>query len=329
MGQTAGTKQRVAFITNGENRVFPLITELFQSVKQVGFADRVTFCVVDHGLTSIQSEALKAQGVSIHTPSPDAPIKSHQRSGFPLEQGAVSKAFLRNYFPGHEIYAFFDCRTWLQSSAALELFIEGAERGALSIVSTVSRFRARTAPMEWIGAGLVRLRSPLYRTAKRARLGRENIRQLSNRPLLNADVFALSKDAPHWDSIQHWVRESLKHAPVHEIDDLAVSACVHLDGLRVERLPEWCNYQGPWRLDNSATELVEYNLPHTSISVVNFRSYPDMAVDASVTLPMLDTEDHVHHKSLRAVNWSDRVIRKEPASEASQREKTQPSKLVS
>ncbi len=304
MGQLADAGRRIAFVTIGENRVFPLLTELFQSVKDAGFTQGVTFCVLDHGLTSIQSEALSAQRVRIHAPTLEISLKPGQRTQNPLELSAISKAFIPSYFPDFDTYVFCDCRAWVQDREGLELFVRATHRNNLAVTSSSSRFSNRVQPLEWIGAGVVRLRSQLYRSAVESRLPREARRQLSNRPALNTDLFALSGGAPHWESIQNWTREALKKGPVQNVDQLAFSTATFLDGLSAQILPEWCNYSGPWRIDAPQGRLVEYHLPFHLISIVNFRRHVGMTVDQALSIPMLDTDDHVHHKSLRYPHWS-------------------------
>ena len=99
--------------------------------------------------------------------------------------------------------------------------------------------------LEWGAFGYAKVKSQLYKNARRAGLGEALARRVGDKPTLNAGVFALARTAPHWAAWRERLGQALKKGRVFTSDQMALGIIVHADGLPAELMPETCNYMGP------------------------------------------------------------------------------------
>src|SRR5947208_16828409 len=97
---------------------------------------------------------------------------------------------------------------------------------------------------------------------------------MCNYPLLNAGVFALHAEAPHWQVWDECLRLALRTSCSNLADQLALNLAVYQRGLlgRTELLPAWCNWMCHCCLptwDRDSQQLVEPYLPHTPIGILH------------------------------------------------------------
>ena len=94
------------------------------------------------------------------------------------------------------------------------------------------------------------------------------------KPHLNAGVFALSSDAPHWEVWRKNLELSLKSGKVWGSDQIALNITIYHDKLPVEILPAYCNWTqigfNGMKYDTQSQTLVEPYLPNHEIGIIHF-----------------------------------------------------------
>jgi hypothetical protein len=147
--------------------------------------------------------------------------------------------------------------------------------------------------------GLAQVRSFNFKSGRHARLPLSILRDLGDRPLLNAGVFGLRADAPHWEAMRRWQAFILRHGKPFTSDQIAMALAIHIDGLRLELLPDTCNYIRPWRFDPEEPALREFWYPYPKVGIVHLAGQKKIRFDASATTEVLDLQDRPHQLSLR------------------------------
>ncbi|HBL11790.1 MAG TPA: hypothetical protein DD379_10330 [Cyanobacteria bacterium UBA11162] len=185
-------------------------------------------------------------------------------------KGLLVRPFLRQYFPNFDIYFWLDADAWVQDWSAIDLFIKGTQKGGLAIVPEIDRGSRRQygeLPQHW------QWNCYHYQAA----FGEEIANHLFHYPMLNAGVFALHKDAPHW---QVWAKilEWGAQQAVSTTDQLALNLAVYCFGLfdKTQMLPGWCNWTCHYGLpvwDKKKSCFVEPYLPNTPIGILHLSGY--------------------------------------------------------
>jgi len=292
-------------VTGGDAGYFGLIHELLLSIRRLPKGADAPLGVIDAGLTEVQIKRLKELGASIVRPDWPSAVAERRARGRTFLKANLGKAFLDKYFPDHTVIIWLDGDTWVQTWDAIPLFLAGAARGKLAIVSQASRYQREHMALKWRLLGLTEPRSILYKNARRARLNSALARSLATKPVLNAGAFALRRDAPHWGAWRRRQQEVLSHGRLFTSDQLALALAVYIDGLPYEALPEWCNYMGPYRWDPSRHLFVEYFLPYHPVSVMHLAGLDDMRRDSTVKAEIVDLDDRIIRVSLRFSAWHD------------------------
>jgi len=163
---------------------------------------------------------------------------------------------------------WIDADAWVQDWQAVELFIQGARRRrGLAIVPEIdrgSRMQYGGLPNYWNQV------KGWYTMA----YGQEIGSQLCSFPMLNAGVFALHLDAPHWKAWEESLREALQKTCTNITDQIALNLVIYRRDTfkQTELLPAWCNWTCHYGMpawDETRGCLVEPYLPHTSIGILH------------------------------------------------------------
>jgi hypothetical protein len=197
-------------------------------------------------------------------------------------------------FPDAEAIVFLDGDTWVQDWRALELLEGASARGALAVVADNGRFWDRQIDIRWLLGGiggLGQVRSFFFKNGRHGGLPLALLKDMGTRAQLNAGVFALRRDAPHWSAWRRWQASILKAGgKPFTSDQLAMGATVYADKLPVELLPEGCNYIRPYRVDIERGAVVEYYYPYPPVGIVHLAGQKAVRFDpeARVEVPDLD-----------------------------------------
>lgn len=283
--------------TGADAGYFPLLKELMASIAATA-PGPVPIGVVDGGLTAEQLAWLAGQGATV-VGAPDFPAVARAVRKRPALAVNLGKLWLDRLFPGFATLVWLDADTWVQDWAAVELLRGAAGTGALAIVPGSGRAWERQSEMRWFFAGLGQLRSFNYKNARNARLPLKLCRYIGERALLNAGVFALRADAPHWAVMRRWQERILRHGKPFTSDQLAMAVAIYHEKLPCELLPTWCNYIAPRRVDPVKAELLEQYYPYRRVGVVHLSAQKAMRLDERATVPVLGTDGRTYHANLR------------------------------
>ncbi|MEZ6101678.1 MAG: hypothetical protein R3E01_22315 [Pirellulaceae bacterium] len=258
--------QPVYLVTASDARYFELFRGAIESVVDVLAHENTHLCVLDLGLTLPQRRWVDS--IARLVVSPDWPLDFPGRdAAASWLKGLLVRPFLRDLFPGAEVYFWFDADTMMLDRRGFDLFILGARRRGLAIVPEIDRGSGNqygNLPLIW------KETERWYTDA----FGQETARILRGFPMLNAGVFAMHRDAPHWESWQ----QALTHAAARGInmvtDQLALNYAVYLcrNFDRTDLLPAWCNWVcnmclPAWDIAND--RFTETCLPHVPISILH------------------------------------------------------------
>jgi hypothetical protein len=261
------------------------------------------FGVIDAGLAEAQASQLRDRGaIVVGLPGhPHFPLKAMRN--IPHAAVDLAKPWLDVMFPGFGTLVFLDADAWIQDFAAVELLQGAAQTGALAIVPGGGRYWERQTDVRWLLGGiggLCQVRSYFFKNGRHAGLPLKVLRDLGNRSLLNAGVFALRADAPHWEAIRAWQARILANGgKPFTSDGLAMGLSIYVDGLPVELLPDTCNYITRWRMDLAKAALVEFYYPYAKVGIVHLAGQKRMRFDPGATTEVLDLAGSSYQVSLR------------------------------
>lgn len=292
-------------VTGGDAGYFPLIDELCASVRAARDVQALGLVVIDGGLLPEQKAHLHARwGAAILEVGWDYDIPARRVRGREHLKVLTSRTFLDQRLPDTDVIVWIDGDAWVQDMTAVDLLVRGAQLGSVAVVSQCSRYSRVAMSVKWGPFGWAQVRSQLYKNARRAGLGEALARRVGDKPTFNAGVFALRRDAPHWEAWRIRLGECLRRGRVFTSDQLALGIVVHADGLPAELMPETCNYMGPlWTCDPKACVLVERYLPNAPVGIVHLAGYDSMRRDLALTAPVRTTDGRELRRSLRRPAW--------------------------
>lgn len=289
-------------VTGGDAAYFPLLDELRQSIAAVAPTGMPAFAVIDGGLTEAQKTVFAGQGVRVVTPCSEPAFPTDVLRREPRVAVNLSKLWLDRLFPEAGTVIFLDGDTWVQDWNAL-LLLEGAAQRGLAIVADNGRYWDEQLQVRWLLGGiggLCQVRSFQFKNGRHGGLPQSLLRRMGNRAQLNAGVFALRTDAPHWRAMRAWqVRILRAGGKRFTCDQLSMAATIYGDGLPIELLPSGCNYIRPYRVDLTQPAMVEYFYPFAKVGIIHLAGQKRVRFDPNATEPVPDTEDRIHQMSFR------------------------------
>jgi hypothetical protein len=268
-------------ITAADARYAELVMGCLQSVRDKPQGRKAAVAFLDLGCTAEQRDALRPIVDSLVEPEWDFDFPGRETKPAFL-RGLLARPFLRRYFPGFDVYLWLDADAWVQDWTAVDLFCEGAcRRRGMALVPEIDRGSARQyggLPAYW------KLVAGWYTAA----FGSEVAAQLHSFPMLNAGVFAMHHDAPHWRVWEESIALALKTVCTIMTDQLALNYAIYAQGVfkQTELLPAWCNWMCHngfplWHAERNC--LVEPYLPHMSIGILHLTTRDKSAVRRLVT----------------------------------------------
>ena len=257
---------KTLIITAADAKYFELVQGTILSIRENPQGKNINIGFFDLGCTPQQLSWLQQQVDIIKQPAWefDFPAKDNVPEHL---KALLARPFLRQYFPNFDIYLWIDADAWLQDWQAIDLFIKGAAKRGLAIVPEINRssqLQYGELPQYWQDAYYQ------YQIISNAEIAEK----LCNYPMLNAGVFALHKDAPHWEIWAECLDNALQRTCSMLTDQFALNLAVYNYDLfdYTEMLPAWCNWTCHYGLpawDKDKSCLVETYLPHTKIGIIH------------------------------------------------------------
>ncbi len=143
-----------------------------------------------------------------------------------------ARPFLRELFPGYDVYVWLDADTFVQSPTGLEWLVRAATHAGTAVVPAVDRsYVHHPKQVEWL------------RRRYEMAFGAQLAQQLMSAPYINAGVFAFAAGSPFWERWQARFQEALERWQGDFLSDQAVlNGALLLDRIAHARLPATCNW---------------------------------------------------------------------------------------
>ena len=182
-------QQRILVVTVSDTRFMPFLRDMLASIQPFLSRPGVDLACFDIGLEQSDRQWLDQLGATIRQPGTHLGQSSDHS---PALRSFLARPFLRDYFPGYDVYIWLDSDIWLQDVGVLDEYVAGATRQGLAVTHEEERaYRFQGWLFGW--------------TAKHFLLGYGPITAayLLARAHVNAGFFAMAADAPHWEA---WAR---------------------------------------------------------------------------------------------------------------------------
>lgn len=288
-----------------DHNYFPMLREMIASIKRFPQAADFHFAVLDTGLQDTDREWLKTNVQHVHAPDWPCEIPAWKIRGREYLKSCVCKPWLSTFFPGYDIYIWIDPDAWVQTWEGLDYFIQGAQKGHITVTAQVDRSYPRAIRIKWFGWIPLKLRGFYFSNAKNA-FGFKKAKELYPYHVLLAGMFALRGDAPHWAYWQSLAKKALKKGKVFTAEQLTLGMMVYLAQYPVEILPAWCHwlceFEPVW--DEDRNVFVEPYLPHMPISVLHVSGFDEMRKNRSLTTPLRTLSGKNYEGSLRFPHYN-------------------------
>jgi hypothetical protein len=267
--------RRVAVVTASDAGYFRLLQGLVLSLEAV--RAEVDVCFLDLGCTAGQLAWISARATAVkpaewHFPEP-------VQRGEPAHRKALTvRAFMRDYFPGYEVYLWLDSDIWVQDGASVALYAQAARHSAIAICAEVyGRYDiCRTMANK-------HLREKHFHYA--TYYGEEVAHRYCLRPMLNAGAFALAESSPYWEAYRVRLAEAVKAERMDYCDQMSLNLAVWQTGGETILPPRhnWlCNSAYPM-YDPAANRLVDHYFPHEPIGIVHLAGPDKLEKFSAVT----------------------------------------------
>lgn len=271
--------RRAVIVTGGDANYAHLIEDLLASVRAFPAMDATRIMILDGGLTEEQKAYFKdAYRAEIYQPdwSYGYSAKDMRVRGREHLKILLCRTLIDKYVGDSELVLWIDADAWVNDIEGIGWMLAAADQKKLAIVCETSRYSKQVMQVRWRLFGHAQIRSILYKNARRSHIPEKDARKVGLRPTLNPGVFALHRDAPHWDIWRKRQEQVLNGGcRIFTSDQLSLSMAVYLDGVATEFMPEHCNYMGPWKVSADGKTLVEAYMPNHPLTVVHMAGFPE------------------------------------------------------
>ena len=174
----------------------------------------------------------------------------------------TSRPFLTKYFPGYDLYLWLDADTWVQNRFAVDALFSAASTGSLGIVPQVHQSYVH-------GGGQTK-----WRIDSLDSYYKQNVLDLYfKNTYFNTGVFALKREAPHWDSWAKNFQIGLDNCDSKWVcDQTALNWSIWTDKLFVHPLPaicNWCCHLALPSVNPKTGKFCEPHIPNSEIGIIH------------------------------------------------------------
>lgn len=298
MRHLRGVSDRAIAITGGDAAYFDLMCECVGSLQATAEGRAMALGILDCGLTEPQRAWCRARGAVLVVPEWDFdfPGRGGLKDGY---KALTARPFLPRYFPGFDLYLWIDGDCWVQQGDAPALFLAAARTGKLAVAPEIHR-SMRHYRHAWTEF------STVNRAAFESCFDKETAERLVRYPLINAGVFALAADAPHWRGWGDLLGEALQRSTAMT-DQITLNVLVYDHGFSCEPLPSRCNWPvhhatPAW--DAGRGLFVEPAMPHEPLGILHLTIYTKRLA----TIDVLEIGgEHAGQVRPRSLRWTGRT----------------------
>lgn len=290
--------EKTIVITGGDAGYFELMRDCIGSLRATPEGRSLALGILDCGLTEAQRDWCRSGDATLVVPGWDFdfPGRDRLKDGY---KALTARPFLPRYFPGFDLYLWIDGDCWVQQGDAVVLFLAAARTGKLAVAPEIHR-SMRHYHHAWKEFATVN------GAAYAACFDNETAERLIRYPLINAGVFALAADAPHWQGWAGLLDEALQRS-TDMTDQIALNVLVYDKGFPYEPLPSRCNWPvhhatPAWDAERGL--FVEPAMPHEPLGILHLTIY-------TKKLAALDVRelggDHAGEVRGRSLRWPGRT----------------------
>jgi hypothetical protein len=250
-------------VSAADSGYFSLLRDSVLSVRALN--PNVPIGVLDIGLGEEQRNWLVQHKVLLDKPGWDIDFPQQERTAQSLK-ALVSRPFLPKHFPGYEMYLWLDADAWVQDWRAVELYCGAAGRDKLAITLELDRaYKRHYKRPKLFGMTLA---WKCYREA----FGWRVADRLGRNPTANGGVFALHRNAPHWEAYGRLLSQVLQRSRFFLGEQTALNYAIFGEHLPANFLPAYCNWMpgdAAPAFDAARGLFVEPYSPHEVIGVMH------------------------------------------------------------
>tara|TARA_B100001059_G_C17772909_1_gene549506 strand:+ start:405 stop:1307 length:903 start_codon:yes stop_codon:yes gene_type:complete len=293
--------ESLTIVSGGDTKYFELLKDLLFSLKNLEIKDNLDIYFLDGGLQESEKVYFSSFGVNVIDPGwPNklSKIKAGKKNHLKVE---LAKVHLDKLIPNSQNIIWIDADAWVQNVNAIEIIKSVIIKKKLAIVSQASRLQERHMSLKKVFGPLYILKNILYKNATKANLKKEIINSMVARPTLNAGVFGISSDSPHWKRLRYWQKIFLNNPRVRifTTTQLALGIISYYEKLPFEALPDICNYMGPYRWSKKLNLFIDLYAPYHPVGIIHLVSQEQMRIDKEHKIDVYDEEDKIIQMSLR------------------------------
>lgn len=243
------------------------MVESLDSLVRLKLNEKAAIGVLDLGLDPAQIQELRDRGFNVVKPDWTMSVPASIRKKHQL--GLIARTHLREYFPGYDVYMWFDADAWAQTPEFFHELTEGAlNRGAALIAENGSGYKKDFTYAKWWYGNMI------------AAYGLIKGLYAASQPVFNIGIMALSSNAPHWEAWKRYYQEFIdKRKRVN--NQHSFNAAVRLEKLDFHLAPARCNWitvlSDPY-WNPEIQMLCEPNSRATPLSVIHLAG-PDKSKD--------------------------------------------------
>jgi hypothetical protein len=263
------TEPKAIIVTAADKQYTTLAKDLIGSLRVAPFKIRPDIGMLDVGLDSEGRNWFEAQDVRVVPVKSDIdyPLREKWEAENPGHRTLTARPFLRDYFPGYDVYIWIDADMWVQTPEAIDtMIVAAADSPAIHICAELDRCYTRF----FEHAGIWQI----YRDWYRDGFGEQIAGAMTLKPMLNAGTFAMSKNSPVWEA---WAtiytdalrRQSEKTARTFMVDQLGLNILLYLNKLPYVVLPaafNWMTFYALPAWDDRNEHYVEPLPPYRPLS---------------------------------------------------------------
>jgi hypothetical protein len=290
--------ERIIVITGGDAGYFDLIKDCIGSLRATSEGRDLALGILDCGLAQEQRGWCQNQGGVLVAPGWDFDFPGRDKLGQGYK-ALTARPFLPRYFPGFDLYLWIDGDCWVQQGDAISLFLAAARTGKLAVAPEIHRSMRhyRHAWSEF---------SAVCGAAYESCFDRSTAERLIRYPMINAGVFALKADAPHWMGWAAILGQALQRS-TDMTDQMALNVLVYDKGFACEPLPSSCNWPvhhatPAWDAERGL--FVEPAMPYEPLGILHLTIY-------TKRLAALDVRElggpHAGQVRARSLRWPGRT----------------------
>jgi hypothetical protein len=255
--------ERMLIVSGADRGYFPLLRDTVLSIQAQ--RPQASIGILDVGLEPEQQQWLAARVAHLVRPGWD--IDFPQRDHTPESRKAqFARPFLPRHFPGYDTYLWIDADAWLQDWRAIELYGTAAGRDKLAITPEIDRAYKRHYKRPKLFGTTLAWKN--YREA----FGWRAADRLGRNPMVNCGVFALHRDAPHWQAWARIIAQVARRTRFFYVEQTALNYVIFAEHLAVNFLPAYCNWMpgdAAPAFDAARGLFVEPYAPHEVIGIMH------------------------------------------------------------